>query len=120
MPLSEEQFERLMLRFLVHLGRAVKREREILGVTQEDVARVSGLSKSELQFVESGSRNVKLATLFRVCLSLAGSNLSQLVTETEGLLMDNSQDLFLWARVKHECRAEMLAVSKARRRPSCE
>ena len=62
-------------------GDAVRKRREELGLTQEDLAGRAGIHRTYLSDVERGSRNISLANIERLAaaLSLRISELFQLV-----------------------------------------
>lgn len=51
-------------------GRNLFRERRRLGVTQEALARMAGLHRSEIQKLEAGRRDPRLRTIVRVADAL--------------------------------------------------
>ena len=48
------------------LGNALKRRRESLGMTQEDVAAIADLERSYLSDIENGKRPLKVVILLRI------------------------------------------------------
>ena len=51
---------------LMALGREVRRRREALGLSQEEVAERSGLHRNYIGGIERGERNVGVKALFRL------------------------------------------------------
>jgi transcriptional regulator with XRE-family HTH domain len=52
-------------------GFALKARREVLGLTQEDLAERAGINRTYLRDVERGSRNICLINIERVGAALA-------------------------------------------------
>jgi transcriptional regulator with XRE-family HTH domain len=57
------------------VGRNVKRIREKKGLTQEELAEVSGFSQQYISSLEKGTRNPTIITLYEIALSLGVSHL---------------------------------------------
>lgn len=55
---------------LVQLGDALRARREALGITQYELARLSGMHRTFVAAVERGERNVSVLTLLRLTLAL--------------------------------------------------
>jgi transcriptional regulator with XRE-family HTH domain len=51
-------------------GRRVRRQRDVLGLTQEEIAERSGLHVSYVAQVERGERNLSLTNILRVADAL--------------------------------------------------
>lgn len=71
-----------LLRAIGESIRVLRRTR--LGISQEELAHRSGLTRSYLGHVERGSQNISLANLLRVCKAL-GSKPSDLLLLAEQL-----------------------------------
>ena len=66
------------------LGRAVRDLRDARGVSQEDLAHLSGMHRTYLGGIERGERNVSYANLLRLAEAL-GVAPSQLLARAERL-----------------------------------
>lgn len=119
MKTSDDPLQQLLLRILLHLGRSIRRRRRRLGLSQEMFSSVSGISISELKFVEAGDRNVTLGIMLRICLSLDGSSVGEIMYETERRLMEDEEGLFLWRSVLKTLRDLINGVPRLSHR-SCE
>ena len=53
-----------------HLGESLRRRRKLLGWSQEELARRSGVKQENLSAIENGAPGVRLATLFRILAAL--------------------------------------------------
>jgi transcriptional regulator with XRE-family HTH domain len=82
MALSRHEFQ-------AALGRAVRRRRAELRLTQEELANRSGLHPRWISKVEGGWRNPSLRSLHRLAASL-DLGASELVAEAERLERDSS------------------------------
>lgn len=69
--------------FYIALGVAVIRRRKELHLTQDEVAKIAGISRSEVQFIENAKRRETLQTMRRCCQALGGIWLSELFLEVE-------------------------------------
>ncbi len=69
--------------FYVALGQAVVKRRKALGLTQQQVAEIGGLSRSEVQFIENAKRRETLQTIRRCCYALNDIWLAELFLEVE-------------------------------------
>ncbi len=67
----------------MRLGARVRALRDERGLTQADLAHVSGMDRSQLAAVEAGRRNVTLANLARLSRAL-GVTLSHLLDGVDG------------------------------------
>lgn len=67
----------------LQLGARVRALRDERGLTQIDLALVSGMDRSQLAAIETGRRNVTLANLARLARAL-GVTLSQLFDGVDG------------------------------------
>ena len=52
-------------------GDAVRDRREVLGMTQEDLAEKAGIHRTYVSDIERGSRNVSLINMERLAVALA-------------------------------------------------
>lgn len=75
--------------FYVMLGRVVTERRKKLGLTQEGLAEAADISRAEVQFVENAKRRVKLDTVRRCCMALAGLWLAELFMEVQRRLVED-------------------------------
>lgn len=70
-------------------GRLVNFQRNFLGMSQELVASLAGLSRTELNHLESGTQDHKISTFIRICITLmrgpgeVASHLEHLVDHPE-------------------------------------
>jgi len=71
--------------FLIVLGQCVSRRRLAQGLTQDELATRSGLSRAEIQFIENAGRKPKVATVRRCCTGL-GISFMELIAEAERCL----------------------------------
>lgn len=55
---------------LLALGRAIRRRREALGLSQEELAERSGLHRNYIGGIERGERNVGIKAIFRLAAGL--------------------------------------------------
>lgn len=64
-------------------GRILKELRESKGLTQEVVSGLAGVARTHLAMIESGMRNPKVDTLWRICdvLHLRVSELFRMIEE---------------------------------------
>jgi transcriptional regulator with XRE-family HTH domain len=69
----------------VALGRAIHALRARAGVSQEELARSSGLHRTYIGGIERGERNVSFANLLEICAAL-GERPSMLLARAERLL----------------------------------
>ena len=69
--------------FYVALGVAIQKRRLLLGLTQEQLAKLAGISRSWVQLVEGGKRHVTLEMLRRCCHALNSIWLTELLAEVE-------------------------------------
>lgn len=69
--------------FYVALGLAVEMRRKALGLTQAQLAKAAGISRSEVQFIENAKRRQTLQTMRACCMGLGGIWLSELFAEVE-------------------------------------
>ena len=69
--------------FYIALGHAVIRRRKELHLTQDEVAKIAGISRSEVQFIENAKRRQTLQTMRCCCRALGGIWLSELFLEVE-------------------------------------
>jgi len=74
----------------VHLGPAVRKRRERLGLSQEDLASRSGLDRTYVSGIERGVRNPTLKILIRLATALE-LNLSELVSLAEGAAFSRAE-----------------------------
>lgn len=65
------------------LGQAIRKHRERLDLTQEELAEKAELHRTYLADIERGARNPSLETLRRIALGL-GISLSELLKTAEG------------------------------------
>jgi len=65
----------------VRFGKAVRKRRHKLGVSQEEFADMCGLDRTYLGGIERGERNVSLINIERIAKAL-GISLSELFRET--------------------------------------
>ena len=49
------------------IGLTLRRRRNFLGITQEDLAEISGISERTLRNIEKGQANPELDTLIKIC-----------------------------------------------------
>ena len=89
---DETMMEARLRHFFNKLGRCVARRRKELKKTQEQLAEDSGLSRSEVQFAESGARHMTVATLLRLCMGLADIYPAELLLEAMRLEHSASPD----------------------------
>lgn len=61
-------------------GREIRRYRQALGLSQEQLAERAGLHRNYVGFLERGERNASLTTLFAIARSL-GVSLGQLLAD---------------------------------------
>lgn len=87
-----------------------------LRLTQDEFCLISKVSVSELKFVEAGDRNVTLGIVLRICITLDGTSLTEVISETERRLMEDEEGLVLWRSLMRQLRDLMETVPKARRR----
>jgi transcriptional regulator with XRE-family HTH domain len=59
-------------------GQNLRRKREILGISQEDLAEKAGLHRTYIGSVERGERNVSIDNMERLAVAV-GSNIEQLL-----------------------------------------
>ena len=59
-------------------GQNLRRKRETLGVSQEDLAEKAGLHRTYIGSVERGERNVSIDNMERLAVAV-GSNIEQLL-----------------------------------------
>ncbi len=78
---DEAKMEERLRRFFNRLGRCVISRRMLIHKTQAQLAEDSGLSRSEVQFAESGERHMSLATLLRLCHGLGEIYPAELLLE---------------------------------------
>lgn len=55
---------------LIALGREIRKRREALGVSQEELAERSGLHRNYIGGIERGERNVGVKAIFRLAAGL--------------------------------------------------
>lgn len=55
---------------LTALGREIRKRREALGVSQEELAERSGLHRNYIGGIERGERNVGIKAIFRLAAAL--------------------------------------------------
>jgi transcriptional regulator with XRE-family HTH domain len=55
---------------LSHIGSELKRKREQLGLSQEELAERSGLHRTYITDIEQGKRNITLKSLFQLTKAL--------------------------------------------------
>jgi transcriptional regulator with XRE-family HTH domain len=72
----------------VMTGQAVRQRRETKGWSQRQLAEFAGISRSEMQYIETAKRNPKSGTLGRVCDAL-GISYGELVTQVDRMLMEH-------------------------------
>lgn len=65
---------------LVAFGKAVRRTRHALGVSQEELAHLSGVDRSYMSSIERGGQNVGLMTISRIARAL-GVPVAELMME---------------------------------------
>jgi len=56
--------------FTVELGRILRHRREMLYLSQEELAQASGFARSYISDVERGERNISIRNLYRLCQTL--------------------------------------------------
>lgn len=61
---------RITVRAPVQVGQALKRWRMKKGLTQAELAKKAGLTQKTVSLAESGSKSLKLMTLFAICAAL--------------------------------------------------
>lgn len=61
-------------------GREIRRHRQALGLSQEQLAERAGLHRNYVGFLERGERNASLTTLFSIARAL-GLSVGQLLAE---------------------------------------
>ena len=59
-------------------GQNLRRKRETLGISQEDLAEKAGLHRTYIGSVERGERNVSIDNMERLAIAV-GSNIEQLL-----------------------------------------
>jgi transcriptional regulator with XRE-family HTH domain len=64
------------------LGECIRRRRQRLGLTQEQLAKAAGLSRTELHYIEKAMRRPKFDTVLRCCVGL-GINALELLAEVD-------------------------------------
>ena len=52
------------------LGNKIRQSRKDKGITQEDLAHLSGLDRSYVGYIERGEQNITLSTLFQISEAL--------------------------------------------------
>jgi transcriptional regulator with XRE-family HTH domain len=70
-------------RFLVSLGNVIRNRRELLKLTQEEFAEVTGFDRTYISLIERGKRNLSILNLQVIASSLQ-LKLSDLLREAEG------------------------------------
>ena len=55
---------------LRELGRRLRSQRKLIGLTQEQLALLAGVDRSYFGAVERGERNVTFTVLYRLCVAL--------------------------------------------------
>jgi transcriptional regulator with XRE-family HTH domain len=55
---------------LQHLGKLIKDRREMLGLSQQDVAYATHLHRTYISDIERGQRNITIGSLQRVAIAL--------------------------------------------------
>lgn len=66
-PEMVKPMDALAGKFLKLVGLFINEKRNALGMSQDEVARAAGVSRSEVHHVEHGTTNEGLGTLFRIC-----------------------------------------------------
>lgn len=79
--MNEKDFNRVKHSF----GSIIKRERERIGISQEELGYRSGLHRTYVNNVECGARNVTLKTIYRLSLAL-GSSFTDLFEKVDELI----------------------------------
>lgn len=79
MPEIEKQVE-YEERLFVSLGKAIRRRRKELSLTQREFADLSGLHRTYLSNVEQGTRNLSVLTLMRISSALKTSMIALLTS----------------------------------------
>jgi transcriptional regulator with XRE-family HTH domain len=75
---------------LKRFGTRVRRERERLGISQEDLADRSGLHRTYIGGIERGERNLGLLNIVRIARAL-GCPTAQLFSEANGPSIEPSR-----------------------------
>jgi transcriptional regulator with XRE-family HTH domain len=70
---------------LIILGKCIQRRRKGRGLSQREFACKAGLSRSEVQFIESAGRDPRYSTIRRCCVAL-GISINELDAEVERLV----------------------------------
>ncbi|MFA5123618.1 helix-turn-helix domain-containing protein [Zavarzinia sp.] len=94
---------------LRHLAANLRRLRQAAGLSQEALAKVSGVSRRMLVAIEAGESNVSLSTLDRIAEAL-GVLLPALIVDTE-----EASPVLAWQGQRAESRAHLLQSVPARR-----
>ena len=55
---------------LIELGRRIRAQRKLIGLTQEDLALVAEVDRSYFGGIERGERNITFTVLCRLCIAL--------------------------------------------------
>jgi transcriptional regulator with XRE-family HTH domain len=66
------------------LGRAIRRRREAMKLSQDDFADRIDMHRSYYGFLERGEKDLQLSTLQRVCTGL-GVRISEVIAEAESM-----------------------------------
>lgn len=69
------------------LGRVLRERRTRLGLAQELVARVGGVSRSTVSHAECGKRGISVDNLEGICFALEGASVLEVLAERDRRLL---------------------------------
>lgn len=76
---------------LAEVGGRIRRAREASGLTLHDLALLSGVSAPALSRIETGHRDLRVSSLFRIAVALRVSPGNLLDEQTSGVVSEESQ-----------------------------
>ena len=69
---------------LTFVGLRIRKAREEAGLTQQELALLCGISTSALSLIETGKRDLRVSSLFRIAAALRVSASALLATTDDG------------------------------------
>lgn len=69
---------------LTFVGQRIRKAREEAGLTQQELALLCGISTSALSLIETGKRDLRVSSLFRIAAGLRVSASALLAAADEG------------------------------------
>ena len=78
----------MTVRSTVQMGESLRRRRKLLGWSQEDLSRRSGVKQANLSAIENGAQGVRLGTIFRL---LAAMDLELSISQRRKTLRDRTK-----------------------------